>query len=184
MGGKLTDKDMDQLEQWIGTGPKTFTLLYAITRDGCVSTTFHQKCDNQGPTVTVLYNQQGSVYGGYAPVSWNNNTGQYINNTSAFLYQLRFNGNEKTTKFPIKSSNYQHALYCHQNYGPTFGGNDIPTFTSTVNSSGTYYALNGCASFGHTYDSQGFTANDINNGNNNVEELEVYKVDCKLHVYS
>ncbi|XP_060585145.1 interferon-induced protein 44-like [Ruditapes philippinarum] len=177
MGGKLTDKDMDQLEQWIGTGPKTFTLLYAITRDGCNATTFHQKCDNQGPTVTVLYNQQGSVYGGYAPVSWNS-TNQYINNTSAFLYQLRFSGNEKTTKFPIKSSHYQYALYFHPSYGPTFGyGHDLNTFTITVNSSGTYFALNGGLSIGNTYDNKGLTANDINNGNLNVTELEVYKVD-------
>jgi hypothetical protein len=123
------------------------------------------------------------VYGGYAPVCWNSST-QWINNTSAFLYQLRFNGNDKTTKFSIKSSNYQHALYCHQNYGPTFGGgNDIRTFTNTVNISGTYFTLNGYTNFGHTYDTQGFTANDINNGNMNVEELEVYKVDCKLQVY-
>ena len=64
MSGKLTDKYMDQLEQWIGIGPKKFDLLYAITRDGCDATAFHQKCDNQGPTVTVLYNQHSSIYGG------------------------------------------------------------------------------------------------------------------------
>ncbi|XP_052285297.1 interferon-induced protein 44-like [Dreissena polymorpha] len=70
MAGQLPEKYMDQLESWIGTGPKTFTLLYKITRDGCNATTFHQMCDNQGPTVTVLYNQQGSVYGGYESASW------------------------------------------------------------------------------------------------------------------
>ena len=46
--GKLADEEMDQLETWIGAGPKQFTLLYSATRDGCVATTFHQKCDNQG----------------------------------------------------------------------------------------------------------------------------------------
>jgi hypothetical protein len=102
MDGKLTDNEMDQLEQWIGTGPKSYKLLYAITRDGCVSTTFHQKCDNQGPTVTVLYNPQGSVYGGYVQVSWKS-AGDWTDDSSAFLYQLRFNGNDKRTKFPIKS---------------------------------------------------------------------------------
>ncbi|XP_052212383.1 interferon-induced protein 44-like [Dreissena polymorpha] len=70
MTGQFNDKYMDQLESWIGTGPKIFTLLYQITRDGCNATTFHQKCDNQGPTVTVLYNQQGSVYGVYGSASW------------------------------------------------------------------------------------------------------------------
>ncbi|KAH3823360.1 hypothetical protein DPMN_125159 [Dreissena polymorpha] len=61
MAGQLPEKYMGQLEAWIGTGSKTFTLLYKITRDGCDPKTFHQKCDNQGPTVAVLYNQQGSV---------------------------------------------------------------------------------------------------------------------------
>ncbi|XP_053376730.1 interferon-induced protein 44-like [Mercenaria mercenaria] len=176
MGGKLTDKDMDQLEQWIGTGPKTFTLLYAITRDGCNATTFHQKCDNQGATVTVLYNQQGSLYGGYAPVSWAS-SGGYVNNTIAFLYQLRFNGNDKTSKFTLKPAHYQHALQDSQGYGPTFGGgHDLHTFANTVNSSGTYFTLNGYMNIGHSYDNQGITKDQINNGNMNVTELEVYKV--------
>ncbi|XP_053391218.1 interferon-induced protein 44-like isoform X1 [Mercenaria mercenaria] len=176
MGGKLTEKDMDQLEQWIGTGPKTFTLLYAITTDGCNATTFHQKCDNQGATVTVLYNPQGSVYGGYAPVSWTS-SGTWINNNAAFLYQLRFNGNNKATKFTIKPANSQYTLHDGQNYGPLFGGgNDLRTFEGTVNSSGTYFTLNGYMNLGHTYDNQGITKDQINNGNMNVTELEVYKV--------
>ncbi|KAH3817510.1 hypothetical protein DPMN_119048 [Dreissena polymorpha] len=86
MTEQLTEKCMDQLESWIGTGPKIFTLLYKITRDGCNATTFHQKCDNQGPTVTVLYNQQGSVYGGYASANWNS-PGAYIQDGNAFLDQ-------------------------------------------------------------------------------------------------
>jgi hypothetical protein len=177
MDGKLTDNDRDQLEQWIGTGPKTYKLLYAITREGCDSTTFHQKCDNQGPTVTVLYNPQGSVYGGFAQVGWNSNGG-YTNDTSAFMYQLRFNGNDKRSKFPIKSTNYQHALQCNSSYGPTFGGgHDLFTFRIAVNSSGTYFALNGYMKIGHSYDNQGVTADQINNGNMNVTELEVYKVE-------
>ncbi|XP_053376723.1 interferon-induced protein 44-like [Mercenaria mercenaria] len=177
MGGKLSDKDMDQLEQWIGTGPKTFTLLYAITRDGCNATTFHQNCDNQGATVTVLYNPQGSVYGGYAPVSWIS-SGAWTNNTAAFLYQLRFNGNDKATKFAIRNGQQSNACYNHSSYGPVFGsGNALCTFSSTINSSGTYFSLNGnMDGFGTTFDNQGITAHQINNGNMNVTELEVYKV--------
>ena len=64
MAGQLPDKYMDRLESWIGTGPKTFTLLYKISRDGCNATTFHQMCDNHGPTVTVLYNKQVRCMGG------------------------------------------------------------------------------------------------------------------------
>ncbi|KAH3776045.1 hypothetical protein DPMN_177458 [Dreissena polymorpha] len=105
MAGQLPDKYMDKLESWIGTGPKIFTLLYKITKDGCDAATFHQKCDNQGPTVTVLYNQQGSVYGGYGSASWNS-TAAYINDAQAFLFQLKYSGSDKYTKFPVlKSAN-------------------------------------------------------------------------------
>ncbi|XP_053399729.1 interferon-induced protein 44-like [Mercenaria mercenaria] len=165
---------MDQLEQWIGTGPKTFTLLYAITKDGCNYNFFHQKCDNQGPTVTVLYNQEGSVYGGYTAGNWTN-TGGYVNDATAFLYRLHYNKVVNPVKLPITNANY--AIYT--GYGPTFGGSsghDLYTFSGSVNNSGGYFALNGSMSLGHNYNNQGLNANQINNGTMYVTELEVYKV--------
>ncbi|WAR31590.1 IFI44-like protein, partial [Mya arenaria] len=182
MAGKLIDSDMDQLEQWIGSGPKTFTLLYSITRDGCDPTTFHQKCDNQGPTVTVLYNPQGSIYGGYAGQSWNQ-SGNWIQDASAFLFQTRFSGNIKQMKFPNKK--YAYSLNGNSSYGPTFGGGyDLQTFTKTVCQGSGYFALNGnMAQFGHSYDNQGITANGIHNGNLNVTELEMEKENHLLQNY-
>ncbi|XP_052284905.1 interferon-induced protein 44-like isoform X2 [Dreissena polymorpha] len=175
MAGQLTDKYMDQLESWIGTGQKIFTLLYKITRDRCNATTFHQKCDNKGPTVTVLYNQQGSVYGGYASSNWTSSTGAYIADSNAFLYQLKYSGSDTFTKFSVtKADTAMYALSCH---GPIFGGgHDLIAFSGTVNSSGGYFALNGSMSFGHSFNNQGLTADKITNGNFNVTELEVYSV--------
>ena len=170
---------MDQLEQWIGTGPKTFDLLYSITKNGCNSTVFHQKCDNQGPTVTVLYNQQGSVYGGYTGINWDQ-SGTWGDDSTAFLFQLQYNGSATVNKFPCKNSAY--TTYRASNCGPVFGkGNDLLTFTGTVNNSGGYYALNGSgmSGLGHSYNNQGITANQINNGTMNVTELEVYQVKSK-----
>lgn len=177
MTGKLTDKFMDQLEQWIGKGPKKFELLYAITRDGCDATTFHQKCDGQGPTVTVLYNQQGTIYGGYTAVSWYQ-TKNYSNDAEAFLFRLQFSGTAVATKFPCKSQYSNHAIYCAVNYGPTFGGgHNLHTFSGTINISNGYFALNGYMIADDTfYDHQRFTKDQINNGSMNVTDLEVYKV--------
>ncbi|XP_052788174.1 interferon-induced protein 44-like isoform X2 [Mya arenaria] len=180
MAGKLNDSDMDQLEQWIGSGPKTFTLLYSITRDGCDATTFHQKCDAQGPTVTVLYNPQGSVYGGYAGESWKQ-SGNYTDDKDAFLYQLKFSGTDRKTKFPVVSSG--HGLCCKVAYGPTFGGgHNLYTFSNTVTLSNGVFPLNGCVRFGDScYQMTGVSSKvsswpDINNDTMNVSELEVYKV--------
>jgi len=180
--GKLEDGDMDMLEGWINAGPKTFTLLYSATRDGCDATTFHQKCDNQGPTVTVLYNPQGSVYGGYTGQSWNGNTGDYIDDPTAFLYQLKFSGNDQRTKFPVVVLNSGYAIYSNNTYGPTFGGHNLHTFSDTINVSNGVYALNGYVKFNGTYYQLSNVSpkvkswDDINNGTMNVTELEVYKV--------
>ena len=136
MTGKLTDKFMDQLEQWIGTGPKKFDLLYAITRDGCKSATFHQKCDNQGPTVTVLYNQHGSIYGGYTALGWANQ-GQWKQDNNAFLFRLQYNHTETGNMFPYKSG--PNSVFHYPTYGPLFGagnGHDLLTFTNEVNCTG------------------------------------------------
>ena len=176
MTGKLTDKFMDQLEQWIGTGPKKFDLLYAITRDGCNTTSFHQKCDNQGPTVTVLYNQYGSVYGGYTALSWSSQ-GNWKQDNSAFLFQLLYNHTAVGNKFPFKLGPY--GVYHYSTYGPLFGSgkqHDLLTFTCTVNCSGTDYPLNGQLFLGNSYDNQGISNDQVNNGTMTVKELEVYRV--------
>ena len=183
--GRLEYSDMDQLEQWVGTGPKTFTLLFSATRDGCSATTFHQKCNNQGPTVTVLYNAQGSVYGGYTGQSWEASTsGKYINDSTAFLYQLKFSGHEQRTKFPIVDSNY--AILSYNGHGPNFGQAALfRTFTTDITPANGVYALDGNTALNKSY--QVFNVSpkvkswdDINNGNMNVTELEVYKVTGKI----
>ncbi|XP_052759942.1 interferon-induced protein 44-like [Mya arenaria] len=175
MAGQLTDADMDQLETWVGTGPKTFTLLYKITRDGCDPAIFHQKCDSQGPTVTVLYNTNGSVFGGYAGQSLHSQSA-YINDHTAFLYQLRFSGNQKANKFPVKCSQADYAFHGSPSLGPVFGaGHDLHAFSAKISNNSGTFALNGRLRF-KSYDSQGVTTDQINNGHMNVTELEVYKV--------
>ena len=168
---------MDQLETWIGTGPKQFSLLYSATRDGCDATTFHQKCDNQGPTLTVLYNPQGSVYGGYIGQSWVGSP--WTTDTTAFLFQLKFSGNEQRTKFPVVNS--CKAIQYDSNFGPLFGS-VFYTFYGTINASNGVFALNGSVNFDNSYYQMSTVSpkvkswNDINNGTLNVTELEVYKV--------
>lgn len=74
MAGKLCDKDKRTIEKFIGSGDKTFKLLYSCTRDGANFGTFHTNCNNEGPTLTVIYDTQGSVYGGYTEQHWTRNS--------------------------------------------------------------------------------------------------------------
>ncbi|XP_065936839.1 interferon-induced protein 44-like [Magallana gigas] len=170
----LNQKYRDQLVTWIGK-PCHFRLLYKISRDGCSATTFHQKCDGQGATVTVLYNTNNTIYGGYLSQSWNSNSA-YINDPNAFLFRLQFNGSSNPLKFPINQPTY--AGYGDRSYGPSFGGgSDMITFTGTINSSGKYFSLNGSVnSIGSYYSLNGQNSNSITNNNFQVTDLEVYQV--------
>ncbi|XP_060070394.1 interferon-induced protein 44-like [Ylistrum balloti] len=175
MATKLTQTHRDQLSKWIDPSKRhKFTLLYKITRDGCKAETFHSFCDNKGPTVTVLYNTDKSVYGGYTAVSWKT-CGSYVADCEAFIFKLEYNGRAQPIKMPVKNAKY--AISAHENYGPTFGsGHDFQCFSETVNKSGDYFPLNGSVGLGHAYSSQGQDYNTMTNGHLNVLDLEVYGV--------
>ncbi|XP_065936873.1 interferon-induced protein 44 isoform X2 [Magallana gigas] len=170
----LSKKYRDQLVTWIGR-PCHFQLVYKISRDGCSAPTFHQKCDGQGATVTVLYNTNNTEYGGYLSQSWNSNCA-YINDPNAFLFRLQYNGSSNPLKFPVTGTG--NAGYGHSNYGPTFGGgHDIYTFSGTVSPSGKAFSLNGgLINLGHSYNLNGQNVNTIANNSLQVTDLVVYKV--------
>ncbi|XP_052220071.1 interferon-induced protein 44-like [Dreissena polymorpha] len=177
MTGLLRDSDKTQLEQWIGQGQKQFTLLYSATSDGCSSQMLHEKCDHQGATVTVVYNEVGSVFGGYTSASWAAGMGD-TRDDKAFLFQLKFSNKETCRKFPV--ANYTYSTFLNEKYGPTFGGSngyDMHLFSGIINSSGGLFQLNGSFTFGKNYTMSGISNwNDIHNGNLKIKELEVYSV--------
>ena len=170
----------DQLVTWIGK-PCHFRLLYKVSRDGCSAPTFHQKCDGQGPTVTVLYNTNNTIYGGYLSQSWNS-SGDYINDASAFLFRLQYNGSSNPLKFSVVDPTY--AGNGSNTYGPTFGsGHDIHTFSGTINKSGNHFTLNGYVSgLGSAYDLNGQNSSTITNDSLQVTDLEVYSLIGKFFI--
>jgi len=183
MPGRLSDDHMDQLESWIGTGPKTFRLLYSLSRDGCGPQSFHSKCDNQGPTVTVLYTPQGSVYGGYTSVAWQS-SGYWKQDDKAFLFQLVFAQKKVSRKFPIK--NPSDAIFHADSYGPFFGGGyGLLLFCNigyNLNPSNGVFPLStvgGQMNPSANYEYGGVKPADINNGTMDVVEAEVYSVTGK-----
>ena len=170
----------DQLITWIDR-PCHFRLLYKISRDGCSAQTFHQKCDGQGPTVTVLYNTNNTIYGGYLSQSWNSK-GYYIKDASAFLFRLQFNGSSNPLKFAVSEA--ARAGYGNSNHGPTFGsGYDIKTFTAAIKISGKFFPLNGnIRNIGKSYNLDGQNSSTITNDNLQVTDLEVYSVIGKFRI--
>ena len=55
------------------TQPPELQLLYRASRDGWEGKHFHSKCDNKGPTLTVIKCTGGYVFGGYANAAWTSN---------------------------------------------------------------------------------------------------------------
>lgn len=153
------------------------SLLYKISRDGCNASTFHTKCDCQGPTITVFYNTNDTVYGGYTSQSWLGAGTEYsAYDDKAFLFQVRYNGSSVQKKCSIKSDKYATAISCRHDLGPVFGKgeSDIPFFTGNVNiSNGIFTLSKGMPNNTYIYDDLSALTND----SAAVRDLEVYKVE-------
>ena len=52
-------------------------LLFRASRDGYAASVFHSKCDNKGPTVTVV-KSRGNIFGGFTEEPWTNQSGMFF----------------------------------------------------------------------------------------------------------
>ena len=164
-----------------------------ITRDGMEGNYFHNKCDNQGPTISLFKNEKGYIFGGYASTDWTSSN-SFKSASDSFIFSLTNIHGTEPTKFP--NSNTSYSIYDVSNYGPTFGsGHDIciyknDTYANFPNSptfGGGHdikiYKNDTYANFPNSYQdilSKGksiFTGDsDNNNKNFKLKEIEVFKV--------
>ena len=151
-------------------------LIYRGTRDGSNSNIFHNKCDNQGPTICLFKNEKGNIFGGYTSISWESpNKGQWKFVHDSFIFTLTNIYGTVPIKYPNIDSRY--SVYHHPNYGPTFGGGCEIYLYDDFSDNNNISSSN----IGHSYlDVLGkgcsiFTG-DENNDNHNfiLKELEVF----------
>jgi hypothetical protein len=170
---KRENEYINKLYEW--TGCKGMELIYRGTRDGMTNTVFHNKCDNKGETITLIKNEKGNIFGGYASISWTSANGIWYSAPESFIFTLSNIYNTEPTKFPSK--NDQKEVYHYSNHGPCFGGgHDLGIYDVFVNSGG-------WSQFPSTYEDilgKGksiFTGKENNNDINfKIKEIEVYKV--------
>ena len=161
-----------KLYEW--TGYKKMELLYRGTRDGAEARIFHNKCDNQGPTICLCKNEKDNIFGAYASISWTSNGG-FCSANGSFLFTLTNIHGIAPTKYP-NTKNYDWAVYHGQSYGPIFGGNnDLHICNNYVNDNSSY------AKLGYSYPDILGRGNSIFSGDNNsnkfkLKELEVFKL--------
>ena len=172
---KRRNEYINKMLKW--SGYNNMELLYRGSRDGMTSKIFHDRCDNKGPTITLLRNDK-SIFGGFNDNSWTSNS-KYINSSNCFLFTLVNVHNIEPTIFPFKNNKeYQYSTYNNSINGPCFGrGYDIGIYQSD------FLNNNSNCNFPYSFiDTTGkgksiFTG-DLNNDKEyfRVKEIEIFKL--------
>ena len=169
------DEYLEKLYEW--SGYKNMELLYRGTRDGTSANIFHNKCDNQGPTICLCKNEKGNIFGGYSSISWTSAGGCYKSGNGCFLFTLTNIYGTEPTKFP--NTNQNKAVYHNSGNCPVFGsGHTLKIQNDYLYGTGSYAYIGG--SYNDYQDVLGkghsvFTG-DVNTNNIILKELEVFKV--------
>ena len=159
---------LQKIYEW--SGYSINELIYRGTRDGMTSQAFHNQCDNQGPTLTLIKNEKGNIFGGFTSISWTNpNNETYKNAPDSFLFTLTNIYGTNPTKFP--SSNNQKEINHYSEFGPTFGYGDdilINFKGNSINFPKFYQDVSGKG--------KSIFTGDVNNSNFQIKEIEVFKL--------
>jgi hypothetical protein len=146
------------------------SLLYRSSRDGCDRGTYHSKCDNQGPHLTIMKCSEGYIFGGYMGVTMTTDGGWMTDFTNtSFLFTLKNPKGEVAKKYPINPEKNIYAFYSHTTeYSVYFGSG--PTIRSDD------MKIVSCRS-SPTYEDYGegnlcFTGKEYNT----ITEVEVWKI--------
>jgi hypothetical protein len=106
---------------------KHFTLLWRGSRDGFGARDFHGRCDGHAPTLTLIQDTKGSIFGGFRPVQWESCTTnspywKADSSLKSFLFTLKNPHNLPARQFAPKPENQNQTILCHSWWGPCFGG--------------------------------------------------------------
>ena len=114
-----TQNEKEKLFNFLNKKIKSIELIYRGTRDGDSAETFHQKCDNKGPTLTICKEKNGIIFGGYTEANWDSEKRLAKYDKNAFIFSI-------TNNKKIESKNYETSIECNPIFGPIFGfGGDI-----------------------------------------------------------
>ncbi|PFX29375.1 uncharacterized protein LOC111324926 [Stylophora pistillata] len=107
------------LSGWLPPLEGKWQLLMRASQDGFAAQTFHSKCDNKGPTVTIV-KRGNNIFGGFTETSWNSQN-IYLYCSQSFLFSMVNPQGVAPSKMPL-ANNQRKAIFCYCSHGPTFGG--------------------------------------------------------------
>ena len=136
----ISNKHVELISKWIKTADTSekssnsyeFKLLLRGSHDGFTPEKFHEICDKQACTVSIIkVKHSDEILGGYNPIEWKSDCSYGITKDS-FIFSFK---NEEDIGDYILSrvNNEKHAINNWFDHGPSFGS-DLSTF-----SSGGYY---------------------------------------------
>ena len=166
---KRYDEFIKKIYEW--SGYNNMKLLYRGTRDGMDHNYFHNKCNNQGPTISLFKNEKGYIFGGYASIDWTSSN-SYKSAPDSFIFTLTNIHGTEPTKFPNSDSRY--SIYDNSNYGPTFGN----SHAIKICKNGSYSNFPSSAYQDILGKGKSLFTGDLNNNNINfkLKEIEVFKI--------
>ena len=111
--------DNSILKNWINPEEKIkANLLYRLTRDGDQIKTYHNLCDNKGPTLTLFHLKMGDIVGFMANESIDS-TSKWVKDPKCFIFNL----SKKIKCKKIQNHFYnQLSFYCLDICGPSANG--------------------------------------------------------------
>ncbi|XP_048120894.1 interferon-induced protein 44-like [Alosa alosa] len=98
-------------------GHAKLNLIYKASVHSYNNNNFHYKCNQQGPTLTVAYNNTGFIFGAYISKDYAQ-TGQNIVDEKAFLFS--FDGREQNPE-PYRVTSTGQYSFNDGDTGPNFG---------------------------------------------------------------
>ena len=100
------------LKNWINPEIKIKSeLLYRMSRDGIETKTFHNLCDNKGPTIILIKLTDDNILGLYNPLDWDSKSG-VKSDLNMFVFSLTENLK------CMKNNLNNYGILCDDDYGP------------------------------------------------------------------
>ena len=135
-------KEMELILHWLSTSlsnlenpPKVLQtkLLYKSEIDGDKASSFHEKCDNISPTITIIQTKEGYRYGGYTSVCWDvPEKSEYRTDNDAFIFSF-------DTLKKYECLNKEKSILCSPVFGPNFGDGTICVPDNCFEETNTFY---------------------------------------------
>ena len=155
---------IERIKLWINPSKKIKTeLLYRLSENGDKFSTFHELCDNKGPTLTLFHVNDGNKVGIYTPLSWDSNS-EWKMDMDTFVFNINTNKQFKKIKSDL-------SIYCHSSFGPytadfgCFRNNSMKLLKHYGNEMNTFY-INGSEILPSNFEEKDY----------DLLETEVYKV--------